>query len=132
MKVTADTNVLVRSLVLDNATQAERAGAILRESSLVAVSLPCLCEFAWVLDSVYGFSRVQIAAAIETLCGAANVAVDEAAVDVGLEMLRTGGDFADGIIAYAGSWLSGEMFVSFDKKAVSLVAKQGLQAKLLS
>jgi transposase len=31
-----------------------------------------------------------------------------------------------------GSWLGGETFVSFDKKALSLIAKQGQQAKLLA
>lgn len=132
MKITADTNVLVRSVVRDSPSQARRAAAVLRESTLVAVSLPCLCEFAWVLDSVYGFSLDQITAAIEALCAASNVAVDQEAVDAGLEMLRAGGDFADGIIAYAGMWLGGETFVSFDKKAVSLLGKQGLQARLLA
>jgi predicted nucleic-acid-binding protein len=131
VKVTADTNVLVRSLVRDNPTQADRAASILREASLVAVSLPCLCEFAWVLDSVYAFSRSQIAAAIETLSGASNVTVDQEAVEFGLEILRAGGDFADGIISYAGAWLGGETFVSFDKKAVTLLAKQGQSVRLL-
>jgi predicted nucleic-acid-binding protein len=37
---------------------------------------------------------------------------------------------ADGVIAYDGNWLGGETFISFDKKAVSLIAKQGYQAKL--
>ncbi|HEY1904062.1 MAG TPA: type II toxin-antitoxin system VapC family toxin [Terracidiphilus sp.] len=132
MKIAIDTNVLVRSLVRDHAAQAERAAVLLREASLVAVSLPCLCEFAWVLDSVYELSRDQIADAIETLCGASNVAIDQEAVDAGLDMLRAGGDFADGILAYAGAWLGGETFVSFDKRAVSLLTKQGRQARLLA
>jgi predicted nucleic-acid-binding protein len=131
MKVTADTNVLVRSLVRDHPAQAERAAVLLREASLVAVSLPCLCELTWVLDSVYELSRDQIAAAIETLCGASNVSVDQEAVDAGLAMIRAGGDFADGIIAHAGAWLGGETFVSFDRKAVSLLTKQGQQARVL-
>jgi predicted nucleic-acid-binding protein len=46
-------------------------------------------------------------------------------------MLKTSGDFADGVIAYEGSWLGGETFVSFDKKAVAAIAKQGMKAKLL-
>jgi len=35
------------------------------------------------------------------------------------------------VVAYEGRWMGGEMFVSFDKKAVAAVAKQGLQAELL-
>ena len=48
----------------------------------------------------------------------------------GLAFLKAGGDFADGLIAYEGSWLGGDTFVSFDKKAVALVARQGQQARL--
>ncbi len=54
------------------------------------------------------------------------------AAEVGLAVLDAGGDFADGVIAYAGRWLGGEIFVSFDKEAVSLIAAQGQQARLLA
>jgi transposase len=53
------------------------------------------------------------------------------AVEAGLSVLEAGGDFADGVIAYEGSWLGGETFVSFDKKAVVLLIKQGQSARLL-
>jgi predicted nucleic-acid-binding protein len=53
------------------------------------------------------------------------------AVEAGLSILELGGDFADGVIAYEGSWLGGETFVSFDKKAVALLATQGQSARLL-
>ena len=53
------------------------------------------------------------------------------AVEAGLAALDAGGDFADGVIAYEGQWLGGETFVSFDKKSVALLKKQGQQARLL-
>ncbi len=53
-------------------------------------------------------------------------------MEAGIKMLESGADFADGVIAYEGRWLGGETFVSFDKKAVSSLAKQGQQAKLLA
>ena len=40
--------------------------------------------------------------------------------------------FADGVIAYEGSWLGADTFVSFDKKAVRLMEAQGKSARLLS
>ena len=46
-------------------------------------------------------------------------------------MLKAGGDFADGLIAYEGEWLGGDTFVSFDKRAVSLLSNQGKQTMLL-
>ncbi|KPX08316.1 Uncharacterized protein ALO74_02066, partial [Pseudomonas syringae pv. cunninghamiae] len=62
---------------------------------------------------------------------AANVEVNRPAVEAGLLVLDAGGDFADGVIAYEGNWLGGETFVSFDKKAVTLLSVQGQSARLL-
>lgn len=47
-------------------------------------------------------------------------------------MLDAGGDFADGVIAYEGQLLGGEVFLSFDKDAVKRLAAQGVHAQLLS
>ena len=131
MKVTVDTNVLVRAVVRDDERQARTAAKLLK-AELIAVSLPCLCEFVWVLRRVYNFGQQDISAALEALLDADNVAVNRTAADAGLAILNEGGDFADGLIAYEGNWLGGETFVSFDKKAVSLIVKQGQQAKLLT
>jgi predicted nucleic-acid-binding protein len=49
------------------------------------------------------------------------------AVDAGMAIFNAGGDFTDDLIAFEGSWL-GETFVSFDKRAVSLIKQQGRQA----
>jgi predicted nucleic-acid-binding protein len=46
-------------------------------------------------------------------------------------MLEAGGDFADGVIAHEGAWLGGEVFVSFDSKAVTLLRGHGASATLL-
>jgi predicted nucleic-acid-binding protein len=132
MKITVDTNVLVRAVVRDDERQARAAAKLLKDAELIAVSLPCLCEFVWVLRRVYNFGRQDISAAIEALLDAGNVAVNRTAADAGLAILNEGGDFGDGLIAYEGNWLGGETFVSFDKKAVSLIVKQGQQAKLLT
>ena len=131
-KITPDTNVLVRAVVRDDVKQAQAAAKLLKEAEIIAVSLPSLCEFVWVLHRVYGFAQRDISAAIEALLAAHNVAVNRPAVDAGLAVLNAGGDFADGLIAYEGYWLGGETFVSFDKKAVSLIGGQGQQATLLS
>ena len=57
--------------------------------------------------------------------------VDRLAVEAGLTSWRAGGDFADGVIAFEGGRLGGEVFASFDRKAVELVASAGGNAKLL-
>jgi predicted nucleic-acid-binding protein len=65
------------------------------------------------------------------LIDSANVVVNRPAVATGLARLEAGGDFADGIIAYEGSWLGGETFISFDKEAVKLTQASGTSARLL-
>lgn len=131
MKVAVDTNVLVRAVVRDDPAQANVAATALTDAELIAVALPCLCEFVWVLLRVYGFQPSDAAAAIRALLAAANVEVNRPAVEAGLSMLEAGGDFADGVIAYEGNWLGGETFISFDKKAVALLIAQGQPARLL-
>ena len=131
MKVAVDTNVLVRAVVRDDAAQAKIAIKVLTDAELIAVALPCLCEFVWVLRRVYGFQPSDAAAAIRALMAAANVEMNRPAVEAGLSVLDAGGDFADGVIAYEGNWLGGETFVSFDKTAVALLTATGQLARLL-
>jgi len=131
MRAAVDTNVLLRAVVEDDRKQAAAAAKFLRTAELVAVSLPCLCELVWVLHSVYDFGREEIVEAIESLLDAANVVVNRPAADAGLAVLKAGGDFADGAIAWEGRWLGGETFVSFDKKAVARIGELGELARLL-
>lgn len=131
MKITADTNVLVRAVVGDDAEQSELAKSVLREAELVALPIPALCEFVWVLSQGYGISRQDISATIRVLINAANVIVNRPAAEAGLALLTAGGDFADGVIAFEGQWLGANTFLSFDKKAVKLAKAQGLSAEIL-
>lgn len=130
MKITADTNILVRAVTQDDPVQGPLARKLVTTAGLVAVTLPALCEFCWVLRSAYKFGGEDLAAAIRLLLDADNVAIDRQAVDAGLAVLDAGGDFADGIIAHGGQWLGGETFVSFDQKAVTLLKKQGVKVML--
>jgi len=132
VKITVDTNVLVRAVARDDPRQARAADKVLKNASVIAIALPCLCEFVWVLRKVYRFQPSDVSAAILALHAAANVEMNRPAVEAGLAALDAGGDFADGAIAYEGAWLGGETFVSFDKAAVSLLSAQGHKTHLLS
>jgi predicted nucleic-acid-binding protein len=131
VKVTVDTNLLVRAVMRDDAAQARAASKVLTAAEVIAIALPCLCEFVWVLRKVYSLTTEDIAAAIRVLLAVANVQVNRPAVEAGLSMLEAGGDFADGVIAFEGTWLGGETFVSFDKRAVALLTASGQAARLL-
>lgn len=131
MKITADTNVLVRILTGDDERQSRIAQNTLARSDMVAVTIPALCELVWVLARGYKIDVAEIAAAIRALINSANVVVSRPAAEAGLVLLEAGGDFADGVIAFEGNQLGAETFVSFDKKAVRLLAKSGEAARLL-
>jgi len=132
LKITADTNVLLRDALRDDARQARLAAKALQGAEIVAVPIPVLCEFVWVLRRGYKRPVADIAKAIEHLMRSSNVTMNRPAAEAGVKMLRAGGDFADGAIAYEGQWLGADEYVSFDSEAVSILKSQGKQARLLS
>lgn len=132
VKITADTNLLVRAIIEDDARQARLARKELSDAELVALTLPALCELVWVLDSQYKVPRPDIAAALRRLIDVENVVLDRPTVDAGLAQLDAGGDFADGVVAFEGAWLGAETFVSFDRRAVRLMEARGVAARLLA
>ena len=129
VNITVDTNILVRSIVRDDEKQAAAADRLLRSASIIAVTLPCLCEFVWVLIRLYGLSRQDVAAAMRALLAVEKVAADRAAAEAGIAVLEAGGDFADGVIAFEGRRLGGQTFVSFDRKAIKLLQSAGVSAR---
>ena len=131
MKVTADTNVLVRAIVGDDAKQSRTAQAELQKAEVVAVSVTALCEFVWVLSQGYKIGLAEIADAVRLLIDSENVVVNRPCVDAGLALLDAGGDFADAVIAFEGEQLGATSFVSFDRQAIKLLESTGRAARLL-
>jgi predicted nucleic-acid-binding protein len=132
MKIGVDTNVLLRAAVRDDPQQALAAAHILRSAEQVAIPIVALCEFAWVMRSLYKKPAIEVARSIRALIASSNIITQSQTVEAGLAFLDQGGDFADGVIAHEGQWLGAEEFVSFDKQAVSLLRAQGHKARLLS
>ncbi len=132
MKITADTNLLVRAIMGDDKRQSRLAQTALANAEVVALAMPALCELVWVLSQGYKIPSADIAEAIRRLMNGANVAVNRPAAEAGLALLDAGGDFADGVIAFEGRWLGADAFVSFDKKAVKLIETTGGAARLLT
>lgn len=128
MRLTLDTNVLVRAVVLDDEKQAAVAARILREAELIAVPVSCLCEFVWVLRRIYRMPPEKIASALRKLLASANVVTERPAAEAGLWFHDQGGDFADGVIEFKGRTLGGATFASFDRDAVDILKRAGLAA----
>jgi len=118
-----DTNIVVRLLVNDD----PRQGAIARrlfESDEIFISVTVLLESAWVLDSVYGLSRGDVAKALRALFGLANVRVEDAGnVAAALDAVEKGLDLADALHVTRAP-LNAE-FVTFDRE----LAKAGKKVR---
>ncbi len=132
MRITADTNVLVRAILADEPTQARLAQAALEHADLIAITPTVLCEFVWVLSRGYDIPLADIAAAIRRLIASAHVEANRPAVEAGLALLTQGGDFADGLIAFEGASLGATTFASFDKDAVERLKRLGQDSLLLA
>lgn len=131
MKIVADTNVLVRALTQDDPKQSRVAQQLLLSAELVAIPAIVLCELCWVLTRAYKIAREDVIMAIESLISSTNVVADPSAVEAGLAVMSAGGDFADGVIADHGEWLGGDVFASFDGRAVALLEKANRTVHLL-
>lgn len=131
MRITADTNVLVRAITGDHERQSRIARAELESATMIALAIPAVCELVWVLSRGYGIAPNGIAVTVRRLIDSANVVVDRPAAEAGLAQLEAGGDFADGVIAHEGGRLGADTFVSFDKRAIKPMEGRGESVRLL-
>lgn len=132
MKITPDANVLVRIAVMDDETQTATALRALEKADSIVVPLTTLCELVWVLRQSYKRPAANVAASLQELLASSIVETNRPAADAGIAVLLAGGDFADGVIAFEGAQSGGSTFLTFDKKAASLVRKIGVEAELLA
>lgn len=131
VKITPDTNVLVRAAARDHEFQTQAAENALTAADLIALPLATLCEFVWVLKRGYKKPDSAIAQSLRDLIDSEKIETNRLAVEAGLSLLVTGGDFADGVIVYEGRQLGGDVFVTFDKHAATLVSETGNRVELL-
>jgi predicted nucleic-acid-binding protein len=114
VSIAVDTNVLVRYLTWDDVAQAKAAAAAIEGGEIVAISSIVLCELVWVLKRAYRLSNTEIADAMQFVIESRNA-------EVGLQMLRRGGDFADGIIWHDASRARCRHVATFDRALADLL-----------
>lgn len=132
MKVAVDTNVLLRITLKDDPSQEAVATHALSRAQIIAITLPTLCEFCWVLSRGFRQPNNRIAEAVRGWMDVKGVVLDRPAVDAGLAVLDAGGDFADGVIAFEGRRLGGETFLTFDRDAADVLRLSGTAVQLLN
>ena len=128
MRITVDTNVLLRTILRDDAEQADAAEALLARATVLAIPIPVFCEFSWVLRRSYQQAASQVADTIQAICDIETVVTDRPAVDAGIKVLRSGGDFADGAISRQGESLGGTVLATFDRRALAILREYGIEA----
>ena len=121
-----DTNVLVRYLTRDDPGQFAKAARLIeagverREQFVVSTAV--LCELVWVLESVYEYSRGEIAGVLERILATAQFEIerpDDArqALD---DFQRTKADFSDALIGRVHRSLGAAQTVTFDRTLKAL------------
>jgi predicted nucleic-acid-binding protein len=121
-----DTNVLVRFLVRDDASQFAAARRVVEErraaGELLFVSLLVLLETEWVLRSRYGLDKKVVAHTIDQLLAAAEIVIeDESTVEEALfEWKDAAADFADCLIGARNRRAGCRATVTFDPRIARL------------
>lgn len=129
LKINADTNLLLRICLNDDPVQHKVAVDLVTNAEAILIPIPALCEFAWVLSRSFKRTAQELIGLIELLLRIPGVVTNERSVQLGIEMLKAGGDFADGAIAEIG-YQKGATFVSFDRQAVNRLRSMKLPAML--
>jgi predicted nucleic-acid-binding protein len=109
-----DTNMLLRFIVGDEHAQQNGAARLLSdENAEFYVSDTVFAEFAWVLESTYGYDRADIGSALEALVRRSNLNFeDEVRVRRAVRYFFEGGDFPDFLfLARGGRGLHGPRFL---------------------
>lgn len=127
-----DTNVLVRYLVEDDDPQKRAADRFVEEAlnrgKSLFVNQIVLCEAVWVLSRAYGFTRREVAGALEMILCARQFEIE--AKDMVVQALREyrkgKADFADCVIGLKNQAAGCTATVTFDRKAASLRSFQVL------
>lgn len=117
-----DTNVLVRYVVQDDARQAALANQFI-ETTLSDdepgwVASVVLCEFVWVLEAAYGYTRNAIVATLHRLFEVDRFRVEAPSLAWrALEDYRDGADFSDALIALGNEHEGCGYTATFDRSA---------------
>lgn len=116
-----DTNVLIRYLTLDDATQGRIASGVFDRAAasgeLLFITSIVLCEVVWVLESAYGYARAEVELALDAVLRTAQLSFsDKDVLWQALGDYRNGrGDFADYLIGRQGVAEGCESTLTFDR-----------------
>jgi predicted nucleic-acid-binding protein len=117
-----DTNVIVRYIMQDDPGQSRLATVLiekLTEESPGFLSLVCLTELVWVLESAYDLARHQVVEVLSTLIAIDVLKIERlSVVAAAVRNFKHGtADFADCLIERSSASAGCEQTVTFDRSA---------------
>ena len=119
-----DTNVLLRFILNDDAKQhAKVRKYFISNELLLYLPIMTLCETIWVIKDKMKIPRQSVIQILTALVEQNNILTANEAFDYGMKFLKSGGDFADGVIAYQTQCHDNAILLTFDKKSHK-IAKQ--------
>ena len=116
-----DTNVLVWYLTRDEPSQYARAAALIDETvqggDRFFINTVVLCELIWVLDSVYEYSREEIANALDHILATAQFEIEklDEARQALTDFRNSRADFSDALLGRVNRMVGAEHTVTFDR-----------------
>ena len=127
-----DTNVLVRYIADDDASQSAAAAKVMESLSSESpgfVPLVVAAELVWVLQFSYRFNKHEIAEVVEKLLRSAELVIEKA--EIVAQALRefrvSRADFADCLIERCAHAAGCQHTVTFDKRAATTGSMQLIQ-----
>jgi predicted nucleic-acid-binding protein len=125
--ILADTNVVVRLFVDDDAAQFARARTLF-DAGGVHVPLSVVLETEWVLRSRYRFRPRDVAAALDYLAGLPGVTIEHGdRLASAVAWSRSGIDLADAL--HLAAMEPGDVIATFDRDLVRQAQALGLDAR---
>jgi predicted nucleic-acid-binding protein len=117
-----DTNVLLRYLLKDDAPQAARAEREIERDERFLIDGIVLCEVVWVLETGYGFSRTEIAGALDKIAATAQFEIDAKDLVLGalVDFRRSAADFSDCLIGRRNRSAGASDTATFDRSLKGL------------
>jgi predicted nucleic-acid-binding protein len=121
-----DTNVLIRYLTKDDASQYAKAKRLIDEAvardERLLISSTVLCETTWVLETTYDYPRNEIADVLERILDTAQFEIERGpeARDALRDFRSTKAGFADALIGRLNRTLGATHTATFDRDLKSL------------
>jgi predicted nucleic-acid-binding protein len=131
--IALDTNLLVRLLTNDDPRQAAKVETWLSDNATpkapAYVDHVVLCELAWVLESAYGYARVEVHTALAALTEQDHLKVELPGLVRQALLLYADGpaDFSDYLLAVRAQAAGYSPVLTFDKKAAKTATHQLLR-----